>query len=229
VINVISGNSPLDAWANAADQLLANKGCQAQDLIVEINDPTATDEDIWFEQYDPRQFGGSDGPSDVANTIFPIKTWENSADRSAFYARYIRAHKRSKNKRWGTYFLRLIDFGNENVNQLERALTAVAEWKNSPRNAICFHLSSPQLDGLVPRGGPCLQAIQVHLRNDLVDFSVMYRNHDYFNKAFPNFIGLGRLLQFFSDETGRTPGKIVCLSAHAYADSKKKLKALRHA
>jgi thymidylate synthase len=49
-----------------------------------------------------------------------------------------------------------------------------------------------------------------------IDMTAVYRNHDYFNKALPNFVGLGRLLDFICSESGRDVGKLVCHSGHAY-------------
>jgi hypothetical protein len=47
--------------------------------------------------------------------------------------------------------------------------------------------------------------------------TAIYRNHDYFNKAFANFVGLGRLLGFICAQTSRAPGRLVCHSGHAYS------------
>jgi thymidylate synthase len=225
MLRYAEGDSPLDAWRSAVDIIVASAGCELQDLVVGINEPSAID-DSWLKQFDPRPHGGKDNPSDVANTIFPTRTWKNSQNRSEFYERYTRAHSRSQSPRWGTYFLRLINFGDPAVNQLEAAIHAISDWKNTPKSAICFHLASPHLDSLVPLGSPCLQAIQLHV-SDTIDFSVFYRNHDYFNKALPNFIGLGRLLAFVAEESGKEVGRIVCYSTHAYGKSKKALNSLR--
>jgi thymidylate synthase len=96
----------------------------------------------------------------VANTIFPKKTFLNSKSRDDFYARYLRAHSRASQKRWGTYFERLISFGDSEVNQLENVIVALSTWKLTYRAAMNVHLSSADIDPLKPLGSPCLQYIQ---------------------------------------------------------------------
>ena len=123
----------------------------------------------------------------------------------------------------GTYFQRLVDFDGSGVNQLEGAIAAICNWKNTPKSALCFHLSAPCVDAFRPLGAPCLQAIQLHVHDHQIDASVFYRNHDYFNKALGNFIGLARLLTFISDETERRVGRLACYSTHAYLSRPKNL------
>ncbi len=53
-----------------------------------------------------------------------------------------------------------------------------------------------------------------------MDFVVVYRNHDFFNKALGNFIALGQLLKFIADASGKTAGRLICHSVHAYAGSR---------
>lgn len=218
---IITGDNALDAWRAAATNLLGANGVSDNNLLIEIADPVAWDE-TWIHQIDPRAVH-SDGedPMNVANTIFPHKTWSNSVSREDFYRRYSRAHAKGRNKRWGTYFLRLIDFGRSHVNQLERAIVVMNTWENEPGTSIVFHLSSPEIDRPRPLGGPCLQLCQLNVHDRRVDMTVVYRNHDYFNKAFPNFVGLGRLLKFICNETNRQPGSLVCHSGHAYSSNGK--------
>jgi hypothetical protein len=49
-----------------------------------------------------------------------------------------------------------------------------------------------------------------------LDLVVVYRNHDYFNKALGNFIALGQLLDFICVESNKEPGQLICHSVHAY-------------
>lgn len=226
---LVGGIDPLASWLVAVDHLLSRRGTEDQDLVVEVEQP-ATHSTDWFARFDARDVGGKGRLSDVANTLFPEKTWmkARALGRPAFYSRYLRADRRSRHRRWGTYFGRLINFGSSNVNQLENAIRAMSEWKTTPKRAICLHLSTAELDHFQPQGAPCLQAIQVHCHTSSVDFSAFYRNHDYFEKALGNLIGLGRLLEFVAGETGRTPGRLVCYSTHAYSSGgKAKLDQLR--
>ena len=49
---------------------------------------------------------------------------------------------------------------------------------------------------------------------------MVYRSHDFINKALGNFVGLTRLLEFVCFHTGRRPGRLVCHSIRAFVDSR---------
>jgi hypothetical protein len=219
--SLVAGTNCLEAWKAACNHLLAKPGTTDTNLIVEITSPEVFQPE-WFRKADPRQVSSSGGYNqDVANTIFPLRTWLNSASRPEFYARYLKAHRRGATKSWGTYFGRLIDFGSSRVNQLERALDVLNGWKNEPGTSIVFHFTSAETDRPRPLGGPCLQLCQLHAYDGRIDASVFYRNHDYFNKALPNFVGIGRLLSFMAMQSGRQVGSLTCNSSHAYSSAGK--------
>ncbi|MDM0015766.1 hypothetical protein QTH87_25225 [Variovorax sp. J22P168] len=170
---------------------------------------------------------------DVANTLFPQRTYERSANRTEFYARYLNAHDRAHKWQrgrhaWGTYFERLVRFPASGVNQLDRVVEKLNTWPQRSTTGLVFHLSSPAFDAPRTRGGPCLQFVEILWNaNDTLDFVVVYRNHDFFNKVLGNYVGLGRLLKFICTESGKQPGKLVCHSVHAYRDStQQQLRAL---
>lgn len=219
MVTVINGIDCESAWELAAVRLLETPGGEIQDLVVSIEN-CALSERAKGHRFNPTK-GGGDNLSNVANTIFPQRIWERTQDRTQLYADYLKANSRSHHGRWGTYFERLISFGDERINQLENAISVIKRWQKSPKSAICFHTSSPALDVLKPLGSPCLQAIQLHCHSKRLDASVFYRNHDYLNKALGNFIGLGRLIAFIAGETGRSPGSLVSYSTHAYFEGTK--------
>lgn len=174
----------------------------------------------------------------------------NRYDLYAYYLRtHLRKSRIGSKKHggWGTYFFRLICFDTtrnvQNVikpkgtlkevsvqhqkhfmknNQLERVIHALADWKSKSKAAIYCHISAPSLDAMQPIGSPCLQYIQFSQVSDgIVDMTVIYRNHDYFNKALGNFIGLGQLLKFVCKESKKKIGKLYCHSIRAYIDVSK--------
>lgn len=173
------------------------------------------------------------------------RRYRNREDLYAYYLKtHLRSAMLSgkKNNRWGTYFTRLICFEENHKlkskinsedslddikdkyknnfainNQLERVIYALSNWQKAHKAALYCHISAPNIDSVRPIGSPCLQYIQFSQHDtDNVDMIVVYRNHDYFNKAFGNFIGLGQLLNFICNESGKTPGKLTCHSIHAY-------------
>lgn len=227
----VQGPNCLIAWKNASQQILGNRG-ELLHLVIEIERPTEFEED-WFLQFSPRRVHpAADDIRDVADTIFPFALQQRFPDRSQFYAEYLRRHARAMRFRrnagtWGTYFERLIKFGAANSkNQLETAIGKLQTWPRSTTGLV-FHLSSASLDNPRTRGGPCWHYGQLIWQPDgTLDLAVVYRNHDYFNKALGNFIGLGRLLSFISQESGKRPGKLICHSMRGYVDVQARLRAL---
>jgi thymidylate synthase len=213
----------LDAWRAVAGYLLGVPGKSDFNVVVSIaNLPTVEDE-AWLRRFDPRVVRqGADRAQDVANTIFPAKTWSNAGERPAFYQRYQRAAQHGRRRHpaaWGTYFSRLINFGAKRVNQLERVIHSINAWRANHRAAFVLHLASPETDAPRSRGGPCLQYVQVLCpTSSSIALVAIYRSHDYFNKALANYVGLGRLLSFICEATDRTPAGLVCHSVSAFYD-----------
>lgn len=223
-IEVVEKATALEAWRAGCAVLLTSHG-ETSNLMTMIDNPCVVD-DQWLVQYSPHRFkAGADDARDVANTLFPQRTCERSANRGDLYSRYLKAHDRARkfqrgHHAWGTYFERLVRFPPGGVNQLERAIEKLNTWPQRNTTGLVFHLSSPAIDAPRTRGGPCWQFAEILWNADeSLDLVVVYRNHDFFNKVLGNFIGLGRLLRFICSSTGKQPGKLVCHSVHAYSDS----------
>lgn len=223
--HLVEKENCLDAWRSGIDLLFAAKG-ELTNLITTIEQPGVIDPQ-WLTDRSPNKFSDrGDDIRDVANTIFPSRLAERAVDRSTLYMAYLKRHDRTSQWQrgrhaWGTYFERLIRFPPTGVNQLERAIEKLRTW---PRNTtgLVFHLSSPVVDTPRTRGGPCWHYGELLWNPDnSLDLVAVYRNHDFFNKALGNFIGLGRLLTFICSESGKQPGKLVCHSVHAYHDGSK--------
>jgi len=216
-VKIIAGRSPLEVWKEGSTHLIDNGGAD-YNLLLSFPCVAAANETP-LQDYDPSLVLGSnfDRARDVANTIFPKKTWENVDSRPKLYSRYMRAHRMGKKKQWGTYFGRMIAFGAAEINQLERVIDAMNTWQTSHRAALLLHLSSADTDRLKHLGAPCLQYLQFNSpTTGIVDLVAVYRNHDYCNKVLGNLFGLARLLRFVCDESGRSPGAVVAHSIHAY-------------
>jgi thymidylate synthase len=213
---IINSKNILDGWGKTCNHLLKNNK-EDSHLLITIDDPTHIDQN-WFKQHNPKAlFPNKKSLSDVANTIFPMKTRKNSTSRPSFYKRYLKAHRRSRSKKnWGTYFLRLTNFGAKKENQLENTINCINKWQKDYKAAFYFHLSSPETDNPRPMGNPCWQYGELSINNGKIDFTVVYRNHDYFHMALGNFIGLSRLQQFICEETKKEQGVLVCHSIHAF-------------
>jgi thymidylate synthase len=219
----MKGVSCVDAWQAASQHIIAQGG-EDYNVVVTIEAPSQFDP-AWLTRFSPSSVDArGDAIRDVINTIFPSKTLKNARSRADFYERYKRAfdRRRSRHRTWGTYFHRLISFGPERKNQLENAIAALERWGHNHKAALVFHLSSSDVDDVRIMGGPCWQyGALLCPDSDTVSLLAVYRNHDYFNKALGNFLGLSRLLQFIAAATKRNTGQVICHSAHAYFDCPK--------
>lgn len=231
-ISVVQGATALEAWLAGCALLLQTRN-GVSNLITTIAEPCET-RDEWLERHSAaRVKAGADDSRDVANTLFPQRTYERSTARPDFYSRYLRAHDRAHGWQrgrhaWGTYFERLVRFPPNDVNQLERAIEKLNTWPQRNTTGLVFHLSSPAVDAPRTRGGPCWQFAEILWNaDDSLDLVVVYRNHDFFSKVLGNFVGLGRLLHFICAASNKRPGRLVCHSVHAYFDcSQRQLRTL---
>jgi len=219
----ISEDSVTEAWRKTA-KLIVDQGNRFN-VTVHIKKPADFDEKE-IESLDPR---GTDANAksvfDVANTIFPRGRRHESDAVPVFLqhygAVYQRGHSRTPHA-WGTYFQRLLNFGDGGKNQLLKTIDCMNDWKAKPRAAFGLHLSGAHLDNPRPLGAPCWQYGQfIRTEDSVLSLSVMYRSHDYFQMALGNFLGLTRLLCFVCHHTKQTPGTLTCLSTYAHLGGKK--------
>lgn len=225
------GSNCLEAWKSGCNLIVQN---DVFNLVTTVTNPEILQSE-WLDKYDARSMVPSNDAnlSDVINTIFPYKL-SNVQDRQSFYDYYLKLHARrtrlgkKKKTHWGTYFQRMISFGNCNVNQLELIINLLNEESRWLRVTNPIHISSAEYDSLSKRlGNPCLQYIQfIQPYRHQISLVAVYRNHDFFNKALGNLIGLGQLLNFVALSTGKNCGEVICHSVHAYSKSRLKLKEL---
>ena len=68
------------------------------------------------------------------------------------------------------------------------------------------------------QGFPCLSHISLTISHGLLNLTAVYRNQHFLAKAYGNFVGLSRLLDFVSTEVGCPRGSLLCVAAHADAE-----------
>lgn len=165
--------------------------------------------------------------------------------RQQLYNQYMKNKEiiRAENPK-GTYFQRLIWWpwwdtpGENRINQIENIIRKINEGKASrvvhelamenPSNkdiegAILYN---PNRDRKCIRymSFPCLSYISikpesVEKKKGKIHMTAIYRNHYFISRAYGNYIGLGWLLNFISDATGRKPGELLCISSLAQLES----------
>lgn len=175
----------------------------------------------------------------VANTIFPISMYNPGRPGAAaeFFERAQsvgRLHEGRRNE-WGTYFGRLVSYPRADgakVNQLENFLAVLAEaktWSDRYEAPLTFPGESTELaadaltaDALVigpqdrrPRGNPCLAHLSFTVLDGAIHLTALYRRHHYIARAYGNFLGLARLLNFLAYESGREVGAMMIVGTHA--------------
>jgi thymidylate synthase len=219
---IIEEENCLTVWLHACEFLKDHAGYF--NLILVINDPSAF-EIRWLSDYDPAKVD-SFAPStkEVINTIFPFEYLFKDKQTDFIYTAYARAHVQSKKRRfWGTYFLRMINYGENAVNQLQNIIQAIKNSKVARKGCYYIHITDSTLESNVrPLGGPCLQYLQISMPDvDTINLMAVYRNHDYFNRTFGNLLGLSFLLKFICRETEKNVGSLCCHSMHAFLGSNK--------
>jgi hypothetical protein len=221
----VFGLTAVDAWREGAAAVLRHH--EVFNLFSTIEQPSAFDEG-WLTAYSPRRRGfRGDDLREVIQTIFPYELAKRFTHRQDLYSEYLLRHDRAmrfvRNRAtWGAYFERLVRFPDHpGTNQLETVIEKLSTWQQRGGACLVFHLATPARDTPRPRGGPCWQFAEILWHaDDTLDFVVVYRNHDFFNKALGNFIGLGLLLDFICSASGKHVGRLLCHSVHAYNGGK---------
>ncbi|NKC13636.1 MAG: hypothetical protein GKR94_16030 [Gammaproteobacteria bacterium] len=182
----------------------------------------------------------------VANTIFPSAYYRPHLEGDARNHLYKLA-KRSEEKRRGvsanrrgTYFDRLISWPGVGdttaLNQLELTVEKLRAYRQrstktannleisieAPRDdldaAHSLSVFRPEFDSKQLMGFPCLSHISFSLMNGRLHMAAVYRNHYFLRRAYGNYVGLARVLDFLSRESGWPTGELTCLSTHATAE-----------
>ncbi|WHX25107.1 hypothetical protein QNH47_13110 [Virgibacillus halodenitrificans] len=220
---IIKGVSVSDAWKKAINHLVANDK-EDYNLIVEIENPVSDDIYIRNNFNKVLHSMGDQSVETVSNTIFPLGMYEKSKDRNNFYERFSRVYpilRKVPENNKGTYFGRLIewDYGrNKTINQVEHTIFKLAREKQNGRGIrVMYEMSiyDPELDCNNQMGFPCMSFISVKVRKNFIDLTAIYRNQYFVQKAYGNYLGLGRLLNFIAKESGYGIGKLTCIATHA--------------
>jgi len=226
VNKLIIGENVTDAWIKSIS-FLKDNGCKCYNLIVEIENPIL--EDIAVKKdIDTILLSGTDPEQQVetvANTIFPKALDSLGKPREELYQRFhsiyplLRKVRKNQN---GTYFGRLVSWGIENGdgghNQLEQTITKLEQAKRSESpKKVRYEMSiyNPIQDGSKLIGFPCMSFISIKIRGNSLDMTVMYRNQFFGSKAYGNYLGLGRLLDFICRCSDYEVGKLTCIATHA--------------
>jgi thymidylate synthase len=214
-----------NAWIQAVVTLRNNKW-EKWSLVVQINDILALDKVAHQKVTDFAIKNNLKKPKTVAYTIFPYVLWNNKISRMHLYEKYKHyfvSPKKGSNRRkfsWGSYFQRMIDYNG--YNQLEEIIREINTRKKESCAAYTILIPKTGHETKAFRGAPCLQylAFQFDKHSNSISLLAVYRNHDFLERAYGNYFGLCKLLQFIAENIKKKPGHITCISSHAYVDKK---------
>jgi hypothetical protein len=176
----------------------------------------------------------------VANTIFPISLYRPDQPDAAkrFFERagtVSQLHHKRKHE-WGTYIGRLVQYDQPDgtpVNQLERFLALLnsdTNWADIYEAPLTYpgetsetavtEVAASDLLLIGPNdrrrmGGPCLAHVSLTSVDGHLHLTALYRRHYYLARAYGNFLGLARLLNFLAHESGRQVGQMLVVGTHA--------------
>ena len=163
-------------------------------------------------------------PKVVASTIFPQGMYTAANSREELYDKYNRRlYPKAKYGRWGTYFNRMISYNEEGepINQLENIILKIKTRKAHCKAAYTIYIQYPGNETTLKMGAPCLNYLAIQFEAGKIGLLATYRNHDFLERAYGNYVGLCNLIKFLSLETEFDTGPLTCISSHAYVLSHK--------
>ena len=228
-IIVVNEENFQKAWAKVVLELKKNNW-KAWNVIVRINNPLDIDQSMHKRMENFAQQRGLVGQNQVAYTIFPYKLYHRQS-RDDFYKQYWKYydafHLRSY-ANWGdTYFARMIRYPDNGleIDQLGTIIDSIKNRKVNNGASYVMVIPYPQKDVRRKMGAPCLNyiTVQVELVNNkrIINLCAVYRNHNFRERAYGNYYGLGKLIEYIAIETRSEVGALTCLSSHAYVDNDK--------
>jgi len=219
------------AWLRAVEHLV---DCSSErfNLMVSIRNPTQTELTIHTAYEQLLSNHGLLTLKQVKYTIFPYSLYvQVNKDPDRLFERYNRVggvydrlrRRYTRKFGWGSYFRRMTyypmldEYGNTRiVNQLGEIIQMLQDRTRVYKAAYTISLQIPGTNGRRIMGGPCLNYLALQLTSPRVlNALAVYRNHDFIQRAYGNYLGLGYVMEFICDQTGYSMGKLNCLSSHA--------------
>jgi thymidylate synthase len=219
-----------EAWRKACI-ILSENNWELWDVIVEVQKPLNIDEDynevVTKFAKDHRLIK----PKDVAYTIFPYGFYDLCKDSEQLYKKYWRFYRYTRKKEhsgWGTYFERMIGYenGTKPVDQLGNIIKSINLSDRILRAAYTMIIPKPGYENIRHLGSPCLNYVAIRTEptqsGRRINLLAVYRNHDFLERAYGNYFGLCKLLEYIACETNSEVGRLTCISSHAYVPELKK-------
>lgn len=193
------------AWLRVIDYIDNNSGYEISPLVLSM---TEFDECIEFKNTLNTYLNSSslDSTDTVSETIFPVSLYEYcDYDRRQLYHQYQKILPRIKKidnrNKEGTYFERLISFGDTRVNQLENIITSLEQPKvrRSKLQASIFNPYTDHKEGPYQKF-PCLQHVTFYKTKSGLVINSFYAMQYLYQRGYGNWLGLINLGKFVAKE-----------------------------
>jgi thymidylate synthase len=251
----ITADTLSKAWVESARVLLESADHHAMHMIVHITDPTGEDPEIRRAVDDLMVVYKYQSVETIANTIFPRAIAATSRDylhlAQRYEAMYETLRKRWRRNVYGTYFGRIVAYPTPsgNVDQLASLIEhlKIESKTHNPKTAR-FETTFvvPDGDGLPDdefseslgvfapgpdrnraMAFPCLSHCSFQLDRDRrVHALAHYRSQYLLQRAYGNYLGLGRLLDYVATSAGLITGELTVVAGHIRLENG--IKSVRH-
>ena len=227
---VLQSEDCASAWANAVLALKSNSW-DAWNMVITITKPCKEDPIAFSRLTAFAEEHGLITPKHVRHTIFPYQWYKGPAAKERMYKHYNYFYKRSRKMKhhgWGTYFKRMISYrtkDGEEFDQLENIIIHIRKRKNTYKASDIMIIPEVGSELNKLRGAPCLNYVAVQAEktetSKRINLLAVYRNHDFRERAYGNYLGLCSLLSYICQETNSDVGYVTCVSSHAFVPNNK--------
>lgn len=237
---VVRGENLSLAWARTLVSVGDAPDHKAVHVITRIDDPTAEDPQI--RQLADGLLAGLDcrPVETVANTLFPHAMSLLTPDPEDLAARYLEAlptiRRLDRANARGTYFERLVNYpapDGRRINQISEIIRRIGQERGYSGSKTARYevglehfsesipVQEPSRD-TSPMDFPCLSLLSFQLdHGDRLHVVAHYRSHYLIERAYGNYLAIGRLLGYICRRAGITPGAMTVVAGYAQVDHHK--------
>jgi len=206
---IIEDTNLSDAWRRTLEKILNSSGKEITPLVISLTE--------FHESESIRNLlnlhlvnSGLATTQTVSETIFPESLYRLvGMDRNELYKEYRnnlpRIKKIDSRNAHGTYFERLISYGEKELNQLEIIISSLGNENIKRRSKLQASIFDPTKDHSEQpfQGFPCLQHVTFYKsENGGLILNSFYAIQYLYQRAYGNWLGLINLGKFVANEAG---------------------------
>lgn len=235
---IIEGDSVAECWLRIMKTLVDERKKELSPVILKINNSGVLPDYADALESDLNSFLRENGYAEIettAGTIFPQSLCTGSESIYDRYNKIWKYIKRDHKNRRGTYFQRMISFGDldgRGVNQLQHIINTYngVSGDRRPvhrRSALIATIFDPSVDHIPSPmlGFPCLQQVCFVPHEGHMHMNAVYAMQYLCSRAYGNYIGLMRLGNYMAREMGLDFDYMNCMLSVIELQNMKKAKA----